>query len=462
VNSPIIVEDLSIHSGSGPVVDRVCFQMDAAEVVGLTGRSGSGKTTLAHALLGHTRPGLRKTGGTVRVFGLDPFTTVGARALRGRQAAYLAQDPASALNPAHRVRWHLEEGLRRAQPDLGRARRAERVAEAMDAIQLPGRLLRAYPHQLSGGQAARAALAAALIGAPGLLVLDEPTSGLDAGLATTVVKLLDALAAEASLLVISHEPELLHRLGARQIHLDGGHVTQAPSPVPAPPPATPATSSAQLLGASGISVAYSGRWVLRDVDIHLAGGECVALLGDSGIGKSTLARCLAGLQSPASGTLALSGRTVPWPVTDRTSEQRLAVAYVEQDSRAALNPRERVGQTLARARQAAIRAGAAPLSERSLLAQVALGPEVLDRPPGRLSGGQRQRVNLARALAACPRVLICDEVTASLDQDTEALVLDTLDRLRTELGLAVVLITHSARVAARAHRVHHLTEGILP
>jgi peptide/nickel transport system ATP-binding protein len=153
---------------------------------------------------------------------------------------------------------------------------------------------------------------------------------------------------------------------------------------------------------------------------------------------------------------------VPWPVTDRTSEQRLAVAYVEQDSRAALNPRERVGQTLARARQAAIRAGAAPLSERSLLAQVALGPEVLDRPPGRLSGGQRQRVNLARALAACPRVLICDEVTASLDQDTEALVLDTLDRLRTELGLAVVLITHSARVAARAHRVHHLTEGILP
>ncbi|APU15357.1 ABC transporter ATP-binding protein [Actinoalloteichus fjordicus] len=458
----VTLDGLSVHAGERPIVDSVSLTIDRAEIVGLGGASGAGKTTLLHTMIGRLGPGLRQTAGVVEVCGEDPFSPEGRRRLRGADVTYLPQDAAGSLNPAHRVHWHLDQMLRRSNRTLSRTHRAEEIARILDSVRLPPRLLRAYPAELSGGQAQRVALAAALLPRPSLLLLDEPTSNVSAAAARELATVISQAVDPMSIGVVSHDQDFLAGLAHRIHHVADGRIVSAPRRHRTYPARAPGRrDAAPVLAATGVTISYGPRDVLVDGSLAVGPGECIAVRGESGAGKSSLARCLAGVQLPRSGALTLHGQPVPWPVGSRRNLARIAVSYVEQDSQAALAPWERVSRTLERARAAALRNGLSPTEESALLAAVGLAPDIVERTPRQLSGGQRQRVNLIRALVCRPDVLICDEVTASLDEETETRVLDVLDDLRARLGLAVVLITHSDHVAARASRSLHLLEARL-
>ncbi|MEZ0492075.1 ABC transporter ATP-binding protein [Kineococcus sp. TBRC 1896] len=456
------VRSLSIRSAAGAhLLDAVDLAVAPGEVVGLAGTSGSGKTTLARALLGDVRPGLERTGGSVVVAGHDPFRPRGRDALRGRRVTYLGQDPAAGLNPARRV-GDLVGELVRLRTGAARGEVHTRVHALFDLVGLPTDrgFLRRRPHEVSGGQAQRVALASALAGDPDLLVLDEPTSGLDPVLVDRVGRLVagrvrggDGRAA----LVVSHDARFLASTADRVVHLERGRVVPAPA-VPRPVAAERVSASSEQVLRVVVTAGHGRGPVLDGAELSVAAGECVAVTGPSGSGKSTFLRALAGLHPDARGTLHLAGRPLPWPAGRRGPDRR-AVALVAQDSASALNPRESVRTSLSRPLRG-LDPRAVEQEVARLLERVRLSPDVLDRRSPQLSGGQRQRVNLARALAAGPRVLLCDEVTSALDERTASAVLDLLAGLRADLGLAVVLVTHDLEVARRsADRVLRVHEG---
>ncbi|MDQ0363549.1 ABC transporter ATP-binding protein [Catenuloplanes indicus] len=422
-----------------PVVDGAGLTIGAGEVVGLLGASGAGKTTLALSLLGHLRPGLRVRSGTVRVGGVDPFGP-GGRALRGTVVSFLGQDPAAALNPARRIGAQLAEAAGR-----------DRVTELLAAMDLPTEraFRRRRPWEISGGQAQRVALAIAVAADPRLLILDEPTSGLDRPLARD---LRDRLAVHlrergCAALLITHDTALAEALADRIVHL-------GPRPtVTGTPPRRAATAETSEAGVSlqvrDLRAGYGRRTVVDGVSFDVAPGGCTALTGPSGVGKSTIARCVAGLTARTGGRITLDGADLAPAAAHRTLAQRRAVQFVGQDSVGALNPRETALRALRRPLHAI---SPSDVDDRAheLIRRVRLPESAAHRRPGALSGGERQRLNLARALAAVPRVLVCDEITSALDRHTAHAVLDLLAELSERDGLGVLLISHDPETITRA------------
>ncbi|WP_093802448.1 ABC transporter ATP-binding protein [Streptomyces sp. Wb2n-11] len=493
----IRVEDLSVVDGAGrAVLDGVSLDIGPGQRVAVVGESGSGKTTLALSLLGQVNPGLRVAGGRVVVGGENVLgLPAGAlRSYRRRTVAYLPQDPASALTPTLRVRGQLAE--------LADDRSDEALLRRLADVGLPAdpKLLGRYPHQLSGGQQQRLALARISAGDPSVLVVDEPTTGLDAVARNRVLGQVGELVARrgASLLFVTHDLPAAGLVADRLVVLRGGTVMEegpltgvmaepaAPytreliravpvigdmrgRPQDATAPSTAAEEApSALLRVEGLSAAYRqggrSRTVVEGVSFSLGAGECLALLGVSGSGKTTLARCVSGFHRPSAGTITLDGQPLPAAIGERGTEQRRRIQVVPQHSVGSLNPRRSVGAALTRPLRrlrGMNRAGAAAESAR-LLALVGLEQRIADRYPAQLSGGQCQRVAIARALAADPDVLICDEMTSSLDTRVQAAVLDLVNRLRLELRLAVIVITHDLGVLARtADRVLALHEGVV-
>ncbi|MBF4622463.1 ABC transporter ATP-binding protein [Clavibacter sp. VKM Ac-2542] len=456
------------------------------EVVGLSGPSGSGKSTLLHALLGHLSPDTRVAAGTVRVHGVDPLTPAGRRLLRGRVVGHVPQDPASALDPARTALHHIRQAARRSASRASRADLGRLVLEAAHDARLDPALLRRRGSELSGGQAQRVILAALLAGRPAVLLLDEPTSALDAETADLVARHVARLPWLPAVVLASHAPEVLARASGRVVTLRDGIRAPGGAPATAPPPralttaaasrtaapalpaspaparpAAPAAAAAPAVDVSGLRIRFGAHRVVEEASLRIPVGGILAIRGRSGSGKTSVGRAIAGLLVPESGALEVAGTRIPWSGDARSRSEKPLVGLVLQDSRAALHPGETVRTALARAGRAAVRQGSAAVDPAELLAGLGLDPRLLARRPHELSGGQRQRVAIARAMAAAPALLVCDEITASLDATAERTVLDALDGARARTGVAILLITHSATAADRADRVLTLDAGRL-
>ncbi|CCH31874.1 ABC transporter ATP-binding protein [Actinosynnema sp. NPDC047251] len=480
----IEVDDLRVENAEGhPVLAGLTLAIGAGERVGVVGESGAGKTTLALALVGAVRPGLRVVRGQVRVDGRDVLTATPAerRELRRRVLSYLPQDPPSALTPTMRIARQLRE------PAVDRS--AEAVSRRLVEVGLPGdaEFVRRYPHQLSGGQQQRLALARFTAGDPRGLILDEPTTGLDGPMRRLVLDQLAELALRRGLAVvfITHDLGAAARMTDRLVVLRGGEVVEHAgteqvlgrpaepytrellAAVPdlrveverRPPPRAPGPV---VLEVAGLVAARGRKVVLDGVSLTLHRGESLALLGSSGCGKTTLAQCVAGILKPRAGQVSLAGEVIAPVLRGRPVDQRRRIQLIPQDATGSLNPRRTVGAAIGRVVRLhrARPADAVRAETRRLLDLVGLAGELADRLPRQLSGGQRQRVAIARALAAGADVLICDEVTSNLDVQVAASVLELLDSLRGELGLAVLTVTHDLGVIARnADRVLVLDRG---
>lgn len=493
MNAPVLAaRGLSASNGQHRLVDGVDLDAPAGRVITVLGESGSGKTTLGLALQGEQRPGVQLTG-SVRLHGGDLLGSAAQQRRRARAGVigYLPQHPAAVLNPARRIGKVLGH-LAALRHPRGPAHQ-EAIHEALRAVRLPAGewLLHRYPHQLSGGQQQRVALAQVLITRPEVIVLDEPTTGLDTtARAETADTLADLAGAGTALVVLTHDLALARELAHEVLVLQQGRVIEhgpATSLLHAPDqehsrallaaePRLPEPSTVDGLGegqaahrdqppvlvAEGIGkTARRGTPVLADVDLSVPRGRHVAIAGPSGAGKSTLGRCLAGLTSADAGRVRLDGVTLPAGVRRRTSQQRRQVQYVHQDARASFDEYRAVVEQVART--ARLLLGSCPDDARraavGMLTSLGLHAEDVERRPMGLSGGQLQRVALARSLLARPAVLVCDEITASLDAVTRADLLDVLARTAATTGTSLVMISHDFAVLSNIAEDVHVLDG---
>jgi len=498
MNAPLlVVDDLTIDYGQQPAgchraVDGVSFDIRPGEVLGLAGESGSGKSTVAYALLARRRPGSHIVSGRILFEGQDilPLPEREIRLLRGGRVGFVPQNPATSLTPSMPVGRQIVETIE--IHGVARGAAARRLAEDLLArvhLPEPHALARRYPHQLSGGQQQRVLIAMALACRPRLLVLDEPTTGLDVTTQAQILALLADIRAEfdTAMLYVSHDLAALSRLADRiAVMKDGRLVEIGPtaSIVGAPrqpytrvllaalpdldrPPAGVANGGARpaggearepLLEVDGLVAAYRGEglsaiWrhpppTVRDVSFSIRRGETFALIGESGSGKSTIARAILGLTPHRRGGIRFDGRDLPADARRWQGEWRRRIQIVFQNPDASLNPRHSVAAILGRPleRFFGLRGRDQRLRAAELLDSVRLDPAFLDRRPDQLSGGQRQRVAIARALAAEPEVLICDEVLSALDVSVQAEILALLRTLQAERRLTYLFISHDLAV----------------
>ncbi|QUW79736.1 ABC transporter ATP-binding protein [Streptomyces mirabilis] len=463
--SLVDVTDLTVEFGSLRAVDGLSFSLEQGAALALVGESGSGKSTVASALLGLHRGTGADVGGSVRVAGIDVQEASDAelRRLRGGKAAMVFQDPLSSLDPYYAVGDQIAEVYRAHVKASRRAARA-RAVEVLDRVGIPdaARRARSRPHEFSGGMRQRALIAMALACEPDLLIADEPTTALDVTVQAQILDLLHTLREETGmgLLLVTHDVGvaaesvdeiLVMRHGRAVEHGLVGAVLGAPAQaytqellgavprVDAPRTGSEATEEV-VLEASGLRREF-GRGkkafaAVDDVSLTIHRGETLGIVGESGSGKTTLGRMLVGLLAPTAGEVKPGGGVRP------------DVQMVFQDPVSSLNPRRSVGESIAdplRARgeheEGRIRGRV-----RGLLERVGLEAAHYDRYPHEFSGGQRQRVGIARALAADPRVIVCDEPVSALDVTTQAQVVALLAELQRELGLALVFVAHDLAV----------------
>jgi len=479
------VKGLSIAVGpaSDPnpmlLVDTVSFDVAQGQVLGLIGESGAGKSTIGLAALGYVRPGCRLAGGTIR---LDGKTMFDDRMMRGGPVTYVPQSAAASFNPAFRlVRQVIETAVVRGILDRRDARRT--ACELFKGLGLRAADFGArFPHQVSGGQLQRAAIAMALCTRPQLVVFDEPTTALDVTVQVEVLMLIRDAIRNAGLsgIYISHDLAVVAQVaddimvlrhGKTVEHASTRVILEAPqqdytqrllSVRMATRLATGEASLAPVLEGRSITAGYGTLDVNQDVSFSLKARSTLAVVGESGSGKSSLARVITGLLAPRQGSSNYNAEPLPPRLTDRPLETRRHIQLIYQNPDVALNPRQTVGRILSRPLQLYFGLKGAALRVRvdQLLDQIELPGSFKARLPGELSGGQKQRLCIARALAAEPGVVICDEVTSALDPLVADGIVRLLMRLQRETHVAYIVITHDiALVRAVADDVLVMKEG---
>ncbi|MFD8638947.1 dipeptide ABC transporter ATP-binding protein [Streptomyces zaomyceticus] len=483
--TPLVeVRDLTVEfARSGdPVraVDGLSFTLGEGRALALVGESGSGKSTVAGALLGLHRGTGANVGGTVRVGGID-VGTAGAgelRRLRGGVAAMVFQDPLSALDPYYAVGDQIAEVYRVHAGGSRRAARA-RAVEVLGRVGIAdaARRSRSRPHEFSGGMRQRALLAMALACEPRLLVADEPTTALDVTVQAQILDLLHELRRETgtALLLVTHDvgvaaesvDEVLVMRAGRQIERGPvAAVLGAPAEPytrgllaavprldgPVRAPEERAAQGEPLLEALDLRKEFGrgGRTVtaVEGASLAVHAGETLGVVGESGSGKSTLGRMLVRLLDPTSGRLRYGGTEIGALPERELRHRRRELQMVFQDPVASLNPRRSVGESIADPLRVAGERDETRIRARvrELLDRVGLEPDRYEAYPHEFSGGQRQRVGIARALAAEPRLIVCDEPVSALDVTTQAQVTALLAELQAELGLGLVFIAHDLAV----------------
>ena len=463
------------------IVRDVSFSIPSGEVLALIGESGSGKTTIALSLLRYARRGCRIESGEIRL-GDSDIMAMGAselRSLRGRRVSYVAQSAASAFNPSMKIMDQILEATRihRTLPP----REAEaRAAELFHALSLPepDSIGFRYPHQVSGGQLQRLMAAMALITDPELVIFDEPTTALDVTTQIDVLRAFKRVVRERDIttVYVSHDLAVVAQIADRVVVLNQGEVREiGPTAQLLTRPQDPytrellaaarpalrtagegAVGEQAVLSVQGLTAGYGrpgrdgspGVTILESIDFSIPRGTSLGVIGESGSGKSTLARAVAGLVPPAAGTIVLGGDPLPGEMAARSRDQLRRIQIVFQNADTALNPAHTVERILARP-LAFYRGtnGAEQTSRlRELLDLVHLPASIASQPCARLSGGQKQRVNLARALAAEPDLILCDEVTSALDTVVATAILDLLMELQRELQVSYMFISHDISV----------------
>ncbi len=469
------------------IVDDVSLTLEKGKVLGLIGESGAGKSTIGLSAMGYGRGGVRITGGEVFLNGRDIMKggSGGFRKLRGKEVTYVAQSAAAAFNPAKK----LMEQIVEAALAHGIATQAEAERRAVDLFSRlglpdPETFGRRYPHQVSGGQLQRAMTVMALVPEPDLIIFDEPTTALDV---TTQIDVLAAIKKAirdtgVAALYITHDLAVVAQVSDEIMVLRNGKrvernsadaiinspqedYTQALVSVRSIDHAEKKPTKNPVLVARNISAAYGNKvQVLKDISIEVHPGQTLAVVGESGSGKSTLARVLTGLLPPFEGTVTFAGRTFSRALAQRSKEDLRQVQMIYQMADTAMNPRQTVETIIGRPLDFYFGLKGRKRRERvlELMDEIEMGPEFLDRYPAELSGGQKQRVCIARALAAKPKLIICDEVTSALDPLVADGILKLLLRLQKIEDVAYLFITHDlATVRAIADSIAVMYQGSL-
>lgn len=439
--------DLSIATADGHVLTR-CDRLTAEKgrIIGVVGPSGSGKTTLLRCIAGALPNGVPTVAGSLSVLGKEVLALPASelREFRRRHLGFVGQDPASRLNPRMRIRHLLAEAAGDKQFS---------AQQILTDVGLPAtdELLGRKPGQLSGGQQRRVALARALARRPDVLLLDEPTVGLDAVLREMLCELLRDRADKGTTILLScHDIPLIEELADDVVDL--GASAGVPAVLTEYP--VPDAGGEEVLRVDGLSAWADSRPripILHGVDLSLTGRGALAIVGVSGSGKTTLARAITGLHKHVQGRITLGDQPLPLRVEGRDPAQRRRIQLIPQDPLGTLNPSRTVGATLSRPLRLfrGVPARDLPVQVAGLLHTVGLSEEFAERYPHELSGGQRQRVAIARALAADPDILVCDEITSSLDASTAEDIMNVLIELRSRRDLALIVITHEIPLAVR-------------
>jgi oligopeptide/dipeptide ABC transporter ATP-binding protein len=485
------VNNLSVSypDAAEPAVKELCFSLERGDSLGVVGESGAGKTQTALAIMGLLPANARVHGGV----SFDGTELVGAptavlNRIRARKIAMVFQDPLAALNPYVAIgkqlgRILLEHGL--CEP----GEVAGRTLAMLNKVGLPDpeRQYRAFPHQLSGGMRQRVMIGAALLGEPDLVIADEPTTALDVTVQAQILHLLKEMKEESgvALLLITHDLGVVAGNCRRMLVMDQGRMLEegttgeifacpdsakmrallaaAPRITAMSTAVPPATGREVILDIHELSVSFAERRgfrherlrALRPMNLTLFRGETLAIVGESGSGKTSLARALVGLIPADSGRVMFLGKTLPALVNAREQASRREMQMVFQDPLASLNPAMRISDIVAEPlRVHEPGNGGHEDTVEGIMAQVGLGPELLERYPHELSGGQAQRVAIARALVLRPKMIICDEAVAALDGTVQNEILELLQAEQARSGLSLIFITHDIAVVRQiSHRV---------